>query len=80
MAILNHAQAGTLIPELRWEHGVFYKWRTKYGGIVPWLWLASKSLKRRSDGKKVIKPSQRWEMTKEVDCSLPMARVLNQII
>jgi putative transposase len=37
MAILNHAEAGSPVPELCREHGMssatFYKWRTKYGGM-----------------------------------------------
>ena len=38
MAILRQNQEGVSVPELCREHGVssaqFYKWRTKYGGMV----------------------------------------------
>ena len=37
MAILRQAEAGVPVPELRREHGMsnamFYKWRSKYGGM-----------------------------------------------
>ena len=37
IAILKQDEAGTPIPELCREHGmsnaIFYKWRTKYGGM-----------------------------------------------
>jgi len=37
MAILKQAEAGTLVPALYREHGMssalFYKWRSKFGGM-----------------------------------------------
>jgi putative transposase len=37
IAILKQAEAGTPVPELRREHGMscelFYKWRSRYGGM-----------------------------------------------
>ncbi len=37
MAILKQAEAGTPVPELCREHGMstalFYRWRSKYGGM-----------------------------------------------
>ena len=37
MAILKQAEAGIPVPELCREHGmsnaIFYKWRSKYGGM-----------------------------------------------
>ena len=37
IAVLKQAQAGTPVPELCREHGIssamFYKWRSKFGGM-----------------------------------------------
>ncbi len=37
ISILKQAEAGALVPELCSEHGIssslFYKWRSKYGGM-----------------------------------------------
>lgn len=48
IAILKQAEAGTLVPELCWEHGIssasFYKWRAKFGGMDASLMTRLKEL------------------------------------
>jgi len=38
MAVLKQAEAGVKVPDLCREHGIssatFYKWRSRFGGIV----------------------------------------------
>lgn len=37
VAVLKQAEAGAPVPDLCWQHGIssamFYKWRSKFGGM-----------------------------------------------
>jgi putative transposase len=52
--ILEQAEAGKLVPELRREHGMssasFYKWRAKYGGMDASLMGRMKELEAENAG------------------------------
>ena len=44
MAVLRQAESGVAVPELCREHGIFYKWRSKYGGMDTSMMSQMKSL------------------------------------
>jgi len=57
IAVLNQAQAGTLVSESCCEHGIssatFYKWRSKFGGMDASLMSQLKEL--QEEGRRLKK-------------------------
>ena len=52
ISILKQAEAGTPVPELRREHGMssalFYRWRSKYGGMDASMMARMKELEEEN--------------------------------
>ena len=52
LAVLKHAEAGTVVPDLFREHGIgratFYKWRSEYGGMDVSLMTRMKELEEEN--------------------------------
>lgn len=75
ISILKQAEAGTPVPELCREHGMssalFYRWRSKYGGMDASMMARMKELEEENRRLKKMYAEERLkaEIVAEVTCS-----------